>query len=167
MTPKIWKNIDKTLTIAKLEALMSLIQILSDDRISDMISGSILAIPLNRPIDDIIKYISDNWNNLKDLIKLLDDKIRKVDRITFLNEEIKISFKRINIENKVALVLLAFSSLLLFFNLIRISFLLSGLALGISLMSILTSLTSLKYINELNTLIYTYVNRDIHREEIV
>jgi hypothetical protein len=167
MTPKIWKNIDKTLTIAKLEALMSLIQILSDDRISDMISGSILAIPLNRPIDDIIKYISDNWNNLKDLIKLLDDKIRKVDRITFLNEEIKISFKRINIENKVALVLLAFSSLLLFFNLIRISFLLSGLALGISLMSILTSLTSLKYINELNTLIYTYVNRGIHREEIV
>ncbi|BDC00039.1 hypothetical protein [Saccharolobus caldissimus] len=167
MTPKIWKNIDKTLTIAKLEALMSLIQILSDDRISDMISGSILAIPLNIPIDDIIKYISDNWNNLKDLIKLLDDKIRKVDRITFLNEEIKISFKRINIENKAALILLAFSSLLLFFNLIRISFLLSGLALGISLMSILTSLTSLKYVNELNTLIYTYVNRDIHREEIV
>lgn len=139
---------------------MSLIQILSDDRISDMISGSILAIPLNIPIDDIIKYISDNWNNLKDLIKLLDDKIRKVDRITFLNEEIKISFKRINIENKTALVLLAFSSLLLFFNLIRISFLLSGLALGISLMSILTSLTSLKYVNELNTLIYTYVNRE-------
>lgn len=146
---------------------MSLIQILSDDRISDMISGSILAIPLNIPIDDIIKYISDNWNNLKDLIKLLDDKIRKVDRITFLNEEIKISFKRINIENKAALVLLAFSSLLLFFNLIGISFLLSGLAFGISLMSILTSLTSLKYVSELNTLIYTYVNRDIHREEIV
>ncbi|MEM4884508.1 MAG: hypothetical protein QXO77_03230, partial [Saccharolobus sp.] len=57
---KIISNMEKIVTLAKLEALMSLVQMLSSDEVSDLIEGSILLFPLKRPVDDIIKYISDN-----------------------------------------------------------------------------------------------------------
>lgn len=146
---KIISNMEKIVTLAKLEALMSLVQMLSSDEVSDLIEGSILSFPLKRPVDDIIKYISDNWDNLKGFAELLQNKIKKADKISLLYEEIKISMSRIDIENKISLILLLLSVIFLFLNLIPISFLLSGLVIGISSIVIITSLVVIKYYKDI------------------
>ncbi|MEM0362312.1 MAG: hypothetical protein QXH75_00645 [Sulfolobaceae archaeon] len=146
---KMINNMEKIVTLAKLEALMSLVQMLSSDEVSDLIEGSILSFPLKRPVDDIIKYVSDNWDNLKGFAELLQNKIKKADKISLLYEEIKISMSRIDIENKISLILLLLSVIFLFLNLIPISFLLSGLVIGISSIVIITLLVVIKYYKDI------------------
>ncbi|ACP39089.1 hypothetical protein [Saccharolobus islandicus] len=158
--PSLSKDFDKITFLAKLEALLSLVQLLSSDKVSDMLEGTIIASPLNVKIEELKKYVSANWDSLKGSINILNEKIKNVDRIIFLSEEVSVTVSHIVNENKISLVLLIFSSLFLLLNLVSIAFIFSGLAFGILVIAITSSLNCVKYANELKSFYSKYT---LHR----
>ncbi|AOL16482.1 hypothetical protein BFU36_06970 [Sulfolobus sp. A20] len=145
---EILRNSSKVIDLAKIESLLSLIHILSSDNMSEILEGAILAVPLKLPMDDAIKFISDNWSSFKSLVDVLNSKIEKVNKLVFLENEIKTSLRNVSIINKLLLILLLSSIILILTNQIVTSFLLSGLTFGISLMSVILSVTSIRYTRE-------------------
>ncbi len=145
---EVLRNSSKVIDLAKIESLLSLIHMLSSDNMSEILQGAILAIPLKIPIDDAVKFISDNWSSFKSLVDVLNDKIEKVNKLLFLENEIKTSLRNVSSINKLLLVLLLSSVVFILTNQIVTSFLLSGLTFGISLMSVILSVSSIRYARE-------------------
>ncbi|WP_338598836.1 hypothetical protein V6M85_08665 [Sulfolobus tengchongensis] len=157
--PNLFKDLEKVLFIAKLEALLSLIQLLSSDKVSTLIEGTVISKPLNIKVEDIANYISTNWDGLKDLIDMLNNKIRNVDRIIFLSQELKNATIQSSNENKLSVILLFLSALFLLLNFINIAFIFSGLALGTLIISIVTSLNNIKHAKELALVSFKYLEK--------
>ncbi|AAK43096.1 hypothetical protein SULI_03970 [Saccharolobus solfataricus] len=154
--PGLTKDLDKVVFLAKLGALLSLIKLLSSDKISDILEGTMIAGPLNIKIEELKNYISANWDSLKGYISILNEKIKDVDRIIFLSKEVSVTMSHIVNENKISLVLLFCSSLFLLLNFVGIAFLFSGLAFGILAIAIASSLNCVKYVDELKDFFSKY-----------
>nr|WP_238842177.1 hypothetical protein [Sulfolobus sp. E11-6] len=120
------------------------------------LEGTMIAGPLNIKIEEFEKYISANWHSLKSFISILNEKIKNADRIIFLSEEVSVTISHIVNENKISLVLLLLSSLFLLANFVTIAFIFSGLAFGILVIAITSSLNCIKYTNELKSFYSKY-----------